>query len=369
MNLTFVVAEFNPLTNGHEHLLAEAKKRFPDNKIVVIMSGNFVQRGEPAITHSCSRTDVAISLGADAVIELPVAFAISSAEDFAYGAVKIASSFAGENVLLFGSECGDLSLLQNAEIKLREMNNSPLLKKNLKSGKSFATSQIEAVGGVLLSPNNLLGVMYLKAIKDLNSSLKPHTILRTGEYNSNSLNSTFVSASALREYIKKGDFSALEGKMPQVMLEKLTRSTLPDTNKLFSMLKYKFLTTSADELNKIEGVTEGIEYRIMDKIESAHSFEELISLVSTKRYPASKVRRIVLKTLLGIQKDQKKDIKENLNYFRVLGVKEKIIYSLLSNSSFVMLSKKRDEKQLCEKQQSFLALDILADKIYDFITI
>ena len=369
MGLSFIVAEFNPLTNGHKYIIDQTKKLFPENKIVIIMSGNFVQRGEPAIVDKFSRSDIAILLGVDAVIELPTVFSISSAEDFAYGAIKIASSFEGENTLIFGSECGDINLIAEAEKKLEKTQNNAKIKENLKSGMSFASSQIKAIGGTIEKPNNLLGVMYLKAIKDQNSSLRAVTIRREGDYNSSLLDTEFASASALRKTIIEKNLDNLDGKLPEPMLEKLRVSTTPSNDKLFSLVRYKLWTTPIAILSNIAGVKEGIEYRIIEKMKTANSFESLVKAISTKRYPESLIRRILINILIGVTKDKKQSIKENLGYFRVLGVKEKNVYSIISRSSLVPLTKKKDETKLDNTQKEFLEIDQLSDEIYKILII
>ena len=367
MGLSIIIAEFNPLTNGHKHIIDETKKLFPENKIVVIMSGNFVQRGEPAIIDKFSRVNACINLGVDAVVELPTVFSLSSAEDFAYGAIKIASSFEGENTLIFGSECGDLNLLTETENELRKSQNDPKLKENLKKGLSFASSQIKAIGGTIEKPNNLLGVMYLKAIKDLNSSLKVATIKREGDYNSNALENNFASASAIRKAIGENRLCELDGKMPVVMQDLLTNSPTPSYEKLFSLVQYKLSTTPVSHLSNIAGVKEGIEYRIVDKIKNATSFEGLVKAISTKRYPESLVRRILINMLVGVTKDEKQSIKENLGYFRVLGVKNKEIYPILASSSMNIITKKKDESKLDKNQNDYIKIDQLADIIYEIL--
>lgn len=368
MGLSIIVAEFNPLTNGHKYLIDQTKKLFPENKIVVIMSGNFVQRGEPAIIEKSSRTEASISLGVDAVIELPAIFSLSSAEDFAYGAIKIASSFEAENTLIFGSECGDINLLNETEIKLRSTQNNLQIKENLKTGMSFASSQIKAIGGAIEKPNNLLGVMYLKAIKDQNSRLKALTIRREGDYNSSVIDTKFASASAIRKTIIEKKLDNLDGKLPETMLEKLRNFSAPSNEKLFSLIQYKLSTTPTSLLSALAGIKEGIEYRIIEKSRTVTSFEELVKNVSTKRYPESLVRRILMNVLLSVTKQTKQDMKENLAYFRVLGVKDKAVYPLLAKSSMTAITKKKDEAKLDKKQLEFLSVDYLADEIYGIIT-
>ena len=369
MNYSIIIAEFNPLSNGHKFIIDKTKELFPDDKLIVVMSGNFVQRGEPAIIDKFTRAEVATSLGVDAVIELPTLFAISSAEDFALGAVKIASCILGAKRVVFGSECGDINKLKQTAQTLLEKSTDALIKKYLSKGYSYAYSVRKALKSeILLTPNNLLGVEYIKAIKKLNLYLEPVTIKRENNYNDLSI-TNFASSSAIRHMVIENKLDELTGCLPNIMLEKLSTTICPNYDKLFSCLFFKLLTTDSESLQQIDGVSEGIEYGIIEKINSCSSFNEFIKALTTKRYPEGKVKRISLNVLLGITKQDKTLIKSSTPILNLLAVsKDKSVLSDLAHSNGTLICKLSDVKKLDYTQQKLYNTTTIADKIYSHLT-
>lgn len=370
MNYSIIIAEFNPLSNGHKYIIDKAKTLFPEDQIIIIMSGNFVQRGEPAIINKVDRANVAISLGASVVIELPTIYAISSAEDFAFGAIQIANNISGAKRIIFGSECGDIQKLYDTA----EQINSPIIQEKIKHqlslGTSYAASLRLAMNNnpILNSPNNLLGIEYIKALKTLNSSLDAVTIKREYDYNDKSI-SPFASSSALREKIYDKDLKSINGCLPDEMLDKFNDTQTPVLNRLYSMLFLKLTSTTPAELSHIDGISEGLEFRILDKLSACTSLDDFISSVSTKRYPESKIKRILLNILLGITKEIKQSAKIAQPIFSCIAIgKDKTILKDLAVSSGTLITKISDQEKLDQSQKEYFSINILADKIYSHIT-
>lgn len=370
MNNVAIIAEFNPLTNGHNYIINETKKMFPNHKLLIIMSGDFVQRGEPSIINKETRANHAIQAGADVVIELPTAYATSSAEDFAFGAIKTLSSINGVTHLVFGSECGDINKLTEALNSLEEINNSNL-KDFLKSGTSFATSAIKTLNNPILNkPNNMLGVMYLKWLKCLNSTIVPITIKRKDNYNSKEI-SQMASATAIREAVKFGTISSCKNMAPDFTIDELINAPEISLEEYFKLISYKLIAMKASEVECIYGISEGLEHRIIKANNNSTSYDELLNNISSKRYPIGKIKRILLHTLLGLTKNKMEDIKNSSPYIKLLAINnncKKEILKELSLSSSPLIIKKKDYEKLDNKQQLSACIDIYASNIYSILT-
>jgi len=370
MNYSIIISEFNPFSNGHQFILNKTKELFPTDPIIIIMSGNFVQRGEPAIIDKHIRAEVATSLGADAVIELPTLFSLSSAEDFAYGAIKIASSIKNASRIVFGSECGDINQLTSALSLLNNPQVENKIKEQLKSGNSYATSLRLATKDytdIFSSPNNLLGIEYLKAIKNQKSNLDAITIKREYSYTDLSINK-MSSSSAIRECVYNNELDKLSGFMPDLMLEKLKNSQTPILDRLYSLLCLKLITATPESLRRIDGITEGLEFRILDKYKTTTSYPELISALATKRYPESKIKRILLNILLDITTETKEIGKTSKPIYNILAIKNKAILKDLSESEGSLITKLSDTKKLDTSQTTLHNLTTTADKVYAHLT-
>ena len=357
MKVTGIIAEYNPFHNGHAYQL-EFAKSFSD-AVIVVMSGSFVQRGDVAIFDKYSRTEVALKNGADIVFELPVVFSMSVAERFAFGGVSILDSLNAVDFLLFGSECGDIEDLKSAA-KLLE-NEPPeiseKIKKHMDEGFSFPKARELAFSGLipfplLSSPNNILGIEYIKKLYSLNSDIIPVTQKRMGEgYHSKNLNSEFMSSTAIRNAIINENFC----------YEPFSSSPVHRLEKLSSAVLYSIRKNKEAAFLNIFDVTEGLENRILKAADKATSIDELISLVSTKRYTDTKIRRILLSSLLGIEKDI---LHQAPRYARLLGATKKgfeVLKKIKEKSNLKIITKTADFK---EKNESF-EKDILATDIYD----
>ncbi len=336
MKVTAIICEYNPFHNGHAYQIQKARELTDADFIVVVMSGNFVQRGEPAIVNKWARSEMALKGGADLVLELPLPFAISSAEYFASGAVQVLENTGVVDYLCFGSEHGEIAQLQEiAEIFANEsLEFKAKLKESLDKGLSYPSARANTLPKVLReianSPNNILAIEYLKALIRLNSKIEPVTIKRIGAgYLETDNSSEFSSATAIRKHIAEAaGFSTISKNVPSSTFEILTREFFNQRgpvypSSIFENLRYKIRTMTLNELAQYNGISEGLESKIHKAFEVANSYEEAINLIISKRYPKTRILRILLSIYLGFtSKKAEAFYKKGPEYLRVLGMKE-----------------------------------------------
>lgn len=327
-----IVAEFNPFHNGHEYLIEQGKKAGAE-KTVCVMSGNFVQRGEPAVCSKWRRAEMALKCGADLVVELPVSWAVSSAERFAYGAVAVLNSMGCVDKLLFGCENADTDSLFSAASLCLSEEYSGALKKFLSDGLSFPSAREKAVlslsdaktAEILKTPNNILATEYCKSLLRLNSSMEPVCVNRTGvDHDSENLSEAFASASAIRKMLSC-DFEKSADFMPEKAFALLKKAyeegrLLKDFKNLDLPLISMLRRADANEISLVPDVSEGLEYKIKEAAKTGTSFGEIADLAKSKRYTHSRLRRILLLFYLGIFNE---DLIEAPPYIRVLGFNNK----------------------------------------------
>ncbi len=326
-----IVAEFNPFHNGHKYLI-DAVKSNGGNAVTVVMSESFVQRGECAVISPYDRARTALMCGADLVLSLPVPYATASAERFALGGLSVLGGLGCVDALAFGAECGDAALLKKCAHALVSKELSTALEKYLGEGLSFPVARQKAVddifgkevADVLSSPNNILGVEYIKAINKLNLDMEICPIIRKGvEHDSKEANENFCSASAVREMLTSGnDFERfLPKESLQIIINEMNKNKAPASlRNIESAILYKLRSMSVEELRELPDVGEGLEYRFYDAVKTSSYLDEILEKVKTKRYTHSRLRRIVICALLGIKKN---DVEAPVPYIRVLGFNEK----------------------------------------------
>lgn len=350
---TGIIAEYNPFHKGHKyHIEKTAEKTNED--IVALISGNFVQRGEPAMLEKHIRTKMALLNGVSMVLELPVEYATGAADVFAMGAAYILEKSGIINFLSFGSEAGTTSALEKTAIIL---NNEPpkfktLMKDSLDKGYSYPLARNKALEAYLNKkidflnkPNNILGLEYIRALKNLNSKIKPVTIERIiSDYNSSRLSGEISSASAIRTAILNKDYSALSS-IPQNITDLINCDDLPTLNDFTQILMYILRTQSSQTISQYADVTEGLENRITNT--DFTSINELIDKIKTKRYTYSKLRKAILHIILGVTKEMQSSPPR---YIRVLGIrsdKEYLLKSLFKKSQLpVIVNVKANENLL-----------------------
>lgn len=360
MNITGIITEYNPFHNGHKFHLEESKKQTKSDGTICIMSGNFVQRGGPAIIDKWKRTEMALSNGVDLIIELPTFYAVSSAEFFAKGAVSILNSLNIVNNLFFGSEIGDAKALSKiAKVLVSEDERfQNILKENLSLGLTFAKAREKSlieylnsseINNIITSSNNILGIEYIKAILKLNSSINPVALKREGSnYNDKSLSQTFSSATSIREVLKNtSNIEDLKNIIPLESYEVFSKLQEQDyrftfEEEMFKYIKYK-IQTNCVNFNNLYEVTEGLDNKIIKEISSSNSLHEFILKIKSKRYTYSKISRILTHIYLGLDNDYFKDIaNENNLYVRVLGFNKtgrEILSLIKANSSIPLITK------------------------------
>ncbi|WP_302569391.1 nucleotidyltransferase [uncultured Clostridium sp.] len=360
MNITGIITEYNPFHNGHKFHLEESKKQTKSDRTICIMSGNFVQRGGPAIIDKWKRTEMALNNGVDLIIELPTFYAVSSAEFFAKGAVSILNSLNIVNNLFFGSEIGDAKALSEiAKVLVSEDERfQNILKENLSLGLTFAKAREKSlieylnsseINNIITSSNNILGIEYIKAILKLNSSINPVALKREGSnYNDKSLSQTFSSATSIREVLKNtSNIEDLKNIIPLESYEVFSKLQEQDyrftfEEEMFKYIKYK-IQTNCVNFNNLYEVTEGLDNKIIKEISSSNSLHEFILKIKSKRYTYSKISRILTHIYLGLDNDDFKDIaNENNLYVRVLGFNKtgrEILSLIKANSSIPLITK------------------------------
>ena len=380
-----IVSEYNPFHNGHLYQLQKSKKLVNPDYSVCVMSGNFTQRGGPSLIDKWSKAEMAIKAGFDMVIELPTVYSISSAENFAEGAIKLLSAFP-DVTLSFGSEVGSMAVLdQFADIFYREPKDySLILKHELQKGFSYPKARENAIlfylndvkkySNILSAPNNVLAIEYLKAIKKLKSRIFPITIKRVGtDYNSLDVNGNIASATAIRKLLANG--KSVKKYVPSYSYD-ILRQNHKFGKLLFTLKTYekeimfKLRTMSLSEIASLQDVSEGLENAIKKASNSCNNIEDFINAVKSKRYTRSRIQRILLYALLNITKSDISDSYKVKPYIRVLAISEKGKYLLseMHSKKFKYPVITSVKKFLVENNnktlENMLLKDILATNIY-----
>lgn len=379
MNVSAIVCEYNPFHNGHAYHIKKTRD-FGATHIIAIMSGNFVQRGDFAILPKLERAKMALLSGIDLVIELPVIWAISSAEFFANAAVKIADSLGLVDTLCFGSECNNIELLKKVSTILEKKEIKSLILQELKNGVNFPKARENVIrhiygnelSDILSSPNNILAIEYIKSLNKINSSILPLTIKRIcSGHDKKTIKNAISSASHIRDLIYNN--KKYSGLMPESAVEivkKNIQELKAPANIYFveTAILSKLRTMNLKELSNICDISEGLENRIYKSIKNATSLDELFSLIKTKRYPLSRIRRIILNAFLGITK---RDLNSNIPYIRILGFNEngkQLLKAIKENSNLPIITKGSDILNLNESAKHIFALEQISTDLYNLAT-
>lgn len=341
-----IIAEYNPFHRGHERHIALTRQS-SDALIVCAMSGSFVQRGEPAIFDKWTRAACALKCGADAVIELPLLYAIQSAQGFATGGVNTLAA-AGATDLSFGCETDDLTLLQRLATTLADEDAAykDALKAHLSEGQSFPRARMNAANApeIASMPGALLGIEYLKAIHAYHPYMTPHVVKRQGAaYHSADIGEYLPSATAIRKAFAAEDTGKALAAMPDACVDYLRTQINAGLKPAFEdAFDNALLTTlrlrGRDYIATLPDVSEGLENRIYDAALRCATRSELIARVKTKRYTYARISRILLCALLGITRDMIKAANTApISHIRVLGAKSPDVLSNLAAASNVPL--------------------------------
>ncbi|MGN1298072.1 MAG: nucleotidyltransferase [Clostridia bacterium] len=333
-----IIGEYNPFHNGHLYHLEQSKQLTGSTYTVAIMSGNFTQRGSTSLIDKWSKTEAAIQSGIDLVIELPVLYATSSAENFADGAIKILNSLKVVDYVSFGAEASDIEVLnQFADILYHEPKQyKTMLSHELSKGLSFPKARENALlmylndirkyANVLSSPNNILGIEYLKALKRQKSNIKPVSITRyESGYNDIAYSGNIASATAIRNIIKNDGFDILSRLLPapsySILIENMKRGHIvPDLSAFEKQIIYNLRKMDTSEIAELPDVSEGLEFSIKKAANSCNTLTEFLNIIKSKRYTSTRIQRILLYSLLGITKKDMAMSKKVTSYIRVLGL-------------------------------------------------
>lgn len=380
--ITGIITEYNPFHKGHEYHLQQCIKDTNASSIVCVMSGNFMQRGIPAIVDKWKRTEMALKNGVDLVLELPLVYSISSAEHFAFGSVSLLNSLGIIDNIYFGSEEGCVEPLKKiAHVLSSEPDDfKEMLKRNLKCGLPFHSSRSLAlneylkcsdVDHILSNSNNILGVEYLKALNILNSNITPYTLKREGSnYNDEDVNNLFSSATSIRKHLKTGSLDKIKDVIPQEtynILENLNSNQYPFIfeEDMFKYIKFKLLTEN-NSLKNLPDAAEGIDNKIYKEILNCNSLNELILKVKSKRYTYTRINRILSQYFLGLDKyDLLSLTKQTPPYARVLGFtsRGRDILKKMKDTCSIDIITKVPRKNL----STHMELDILGTKAYSIL--
>ena len=383
-----IVGEYNPFHNGHLYHLEESKKMTSSNYTVAVISGNFTQRGSTAIIDKWSRAEMAIKNGIDLVIELPVLYAISSAENYADGAIKILNSLKVVDYISFGAETSDIDILNNfADILHKEpLKYRSLLTHELKKGISFPKAREHALLmylngnrkfiNVLSSPNNILGIEYIKALKKHKSNIKPISIARfeTG-YNDVTYTGNIASATAIRNIVKNGGFDALRKLLTNssysILINNIKQGhIIPDLSVFEKQIIYNLRSMYPEEIAELADVSEGLENSLKNAADSCNTLEELLNKIKSKRYTSTRLQRILLYSLLNITKKDIELSKKTIPYIRVLGLNKrgKFLISEIAKANpkleIVTSVKKFVDKTTNKNLKNMIEKDIWATDVY-----
>lgn len=389
MTINAIIAEYNPFHNGHRYQLQQARIAKRADYTIVVMSGNFVQRGAPAIVDKFTRAHMALSNGADLVLELPVFYAASSAEYFATGAVSLLDKLGVVDNLCFGSECGDVDILwQIADILLSEPTlYTDSLRQSLSRGNSFPSARTSALleycpslsasRDILSSPNNILGIEYIKALHRLASSIQPYTILRVGsDYHEQRMTSYQCSALAIRQAIfSRQDYSFLQPHMPdnsfQLLTEALNNRRPVHINDFSQALLYKLVTEQGNGFCQYLDVTKDLSDRICRQLDSYYNFRGFCEQLKSKELTYTRISRSLLHILLDMKKETYEEYRslDYIPYARVLGLRQSassLFTALKQNSRIPLITKLADaQKLLPETAWKLLEKELVINRIYE----
>ncbi len=356
-----IICEYNPFHNGHIYHLNKIKELFKDEEIILVLSGNFTQRGIPSIIEKYDKASIALDYGVDLVVELPFNFSTQSSDFFAKGSLQLLNKLKC-NKLVFGSESDDIEGLKNlANIQLNNKEYNSIVKEELDKGINYPTAMSNALKKItnktVSDANDLLALSYIKEIISNKYDIEPISIKRTNDYNSKELTGNIDSATAIREAIKNN--KDVSKSIPKESMKLIINI---DDNNYFNYLKYKIL--SEEDLSKYQTVDEGIDNKLKKEIINSNNLDELIDKIKSKRYTYNKLNRMFTHIICSYTKEENKN-KQNIEYIRILG---------LSNKGKKYLSKIKKDIDLpiitniSKNNIDLLNLELRVDNIYNLIT-
>lgn len=382
-----IIAEYNPFHNGHLYHLLKSKEITKDDYTIAIIGGNFTQRGESSLVDKWTKAEMAIAGGIDLVIELPTLYAISSAENFANGAIKILNSLKIVDHISFGAECSEINKLNIISNVLfeesKEFKNS--LSQELSKGLSFPKARANAISSylndnytknILLEPNNILGIEYLKALKKYRSKIQPVLVKRKASGHLNpDYTGNITSATAIRNMLKTGNTHNLKNALTPssytILKDEINKGhCVYDFSQFEKIIINNLRIKDIEEIKKIPDVSEGLENSIKYAAMSCNTISDFINIVSSKRYTETRIKRILLYSLLNVTKKEMEISKRTNPYVRILGFNSKgkeLLHKISKtnpNLKIITSVKKFIDANSNKNLQILLDKDILATNIY-----
>ncbi|MDD4705626.1 MAG: nucleotidyltransferase [Bacilli bacterium] len=352
MDIVGIICEYNPFHNGHAYHIKKIKDMYPNSLIILVLNGYFMQRGEVSILTKEDKIKIALENNIDIVVEHPFKYSSNSADIFAESAIKILN-YLGCQKVIFGSESNDINLITKiAKVQLKNDFKFKLIE-NLKTGINYPTALNKSIGINLNSPNDLLGISYIKAIIKNKFNIIPFTIKRTNNFHDTLSTNKIISANNIRDKIKNNH-----------NVEKYTKYNFYfkniDETILFNLIKYKII--SEPNLNEYLTVDEGIEHRLKRVINNADNLENLIRLIKTKRYTYNRIRRMLFHILIGLKKENNNIVK--LEYIKLLGFNEKGLKYInkIKKTIDIPLSRKISKDYISQQYE------LKSSLIYDLLT-
>ena len=383
-----IIAEYNPFHNGHFYQIEEAKKQTGAKYVVAVMSGNFTQRGNTSLIDKWTKAQMALENGVDIVLELPTIYSVSSAENFAEGAIKILDSLKIVDTLCFGTETADFAALNNIA---NVLHNEPkeyvaILNHELGKGISYPKARenalmmylndIKRYASILSGSNNILAIEYLKALKRLKSDMTPFSIQRKKVYyNDERIIDEFASSTAIRKLIATEQYAEVRKVVPMssymLLKEKIEKGNFViDIIKFEKEILYNLRKMTVKQIAELPDVTEGLEYAIKNAANSCNSLLELVNIIKSKRYTQTRIQRILVYALLGITKKDMANARKVIPYARVLGFNKNgremlsDICSINPRINMITSVKKYEDQNVNKVLREMLEKDIFATNVY-----
>lgn len=373
MKATGIVVEYNPFHNGHKYHLQKTNELNPNNIIIAVMSGDFVQRGEPSIIDRWTKTKMALANGVDLVIELPVFYSSQSAEIFAKGAVGILEELKCES-MVFGSESGKINELKRISTLQESEEFKIKLKERLKSGDSYPTAHSSTMKEILgeseLNSNDILGLEYIKAIRYWKSSIIPMTLKREKVgYHDTNIVGDFASATKIREHLKKNEeISSIVTQESFNTLKEYSNFTYMEN--FYPFIRYELIKNS-NNLSDIQDMEIGFENRLLENAIKSINYDEFFKSISNRRYTTGRVQRVLTHTLLALTTNITEEVKKSIPYVRVLGFNSKgreyLSYLKKFDNSKIITSYKKMNENFSPEVCSLIEFNERSSQIYRLI--
>ncbi len=379
MKICGIIAEYNPFHNGHLYQIEETRRMLgPDTAVVCCMSGDFVQRGEAAVMDKTRRAKAAVMSGADLVLSLPLRWSLSSAQGFADGAIHILG-MAGAEHISFGAEDDDVEALSEIAGLIAEKSViDGTLATMMGSGVSYARARerelykrIKDRASLISTPNNILAVEYLRAVRQQGLDISPVAVKRTGAaHDGGTPDGVIASASYIRQLARGGRLEEAAGFMPPQSLEQLRRAAhdgaaMLDLSRLDCAMTAVLKRCSIEQLSKLPDASEGLEHRLYDAIQAGVDLEDICGDAKTKRYAYSRIRRMLYCAFLGIEKKPAGSLP---GYTRVLAFNDRgrqVLSAVEQREDFVFITKPAAAKRLPEEERAGFELEAAASAAYD----